>query len=150
MPVRQLIVAGAQRRLDLGRTAHRFDGAAEFGQDRISRGVEDATAVQDDELLEDFLMPAEGPQRLFPVLRHQAAVPGDIRREDRGELSFKAPGAEPSVSANCGSFYFRPKRIRATHIMAEHLSKPLTAGRNLARKFERSHTYTEKILPTFQ
>jgi len=81
-----LIVARAQRRLDVGRTAHRFHGAREFRQNGISCGVEDSSAMHRHERLEYFFVASKSPQRLLFILAHQAAEFGNIGRENGGEL----------------------------------------------------------------
>jgi hypothetical protein len=84
----QLVVACAQRGLDIRGAADGFDGAGKLRQNRVARRVEHATVVRDDQGFEDFLVASKRAQSLLFVLVHQAAEFGDIRLEDRGELAF--------------------------------------------------------------
>ena len=89
---RKLVVASAQSGLDVGGTTNGFDSAGKFGEDGVARGVEDAAAVHGDERFEDFLVAAEGAQRVLFVFAHQAAEFGHVGGENGGELAFERLG----------------------------------------------------------
>jgi hypothetical protein len=84
---RQLIVAGAQCSLNVGRAAHSFDGTGKFGKDGVARGIEDAPAVPVDQGLEDLLVTSKCPERALFVFTHEAAELSDIGGEDSREFA---------------------------------------------------------------
>ena len=63
--------------------AHRFDGAAELGEDSVTGGIEDPAAMQLHQLLKHLLVGAKCLQRALFVLCHKTAVRRDVGGEDR-------------------------------------------------------------------
>jgi hypothetical protein len=78
--------------LDLGGAAHRFDRAAELGEDSVTSGIEDAATMQLHQFPEDFLVGPKCLQRALFVLCHQTAVRRDVCGEDRRQFAFEAIG----------------------------------------------------------
>src|SRR5262249_9797892 len=64
-------VAGPQGFLDVDRTAYRIHRAREFRKHGIAGGIEDAPARLGDEIVDDFPIGCETPQRLFLIFRDQ-------------------------------------------------------------------------------
>src|SRR3974377_1008125 len=69
----QLVVACAQRGLDIRGAADGFDGAGKLRPNSVARRVEHATVVRDDQGFDDFLVAPKRAQSLLFVLVHQAA-----------------------------------------------------------------------------
>jgi hypothetical protein len=80
---REMVVARAQRRLDLGRAAHRVDRARELGEHRVAGRVEHAAAMLHEHRVEDLAVAAEDAQRAFLVRLHHPAVADDVGHQDR-------------------------------------------------------------------
>ena len=72
LPARRIgHVAGSQDLLDVDRAAHRIDRARKFREHGIARGVEDASVRLCDEIVDDFAIGGQTPQRLLLVFRDQ-------------------------------------------------------------------------------
>jgi hypothetical protein len=75
--------------LDLGRTFHRLDHAAELGQHAVAHELDDAAAVARDRGIDHLgAMRLQARQRAGFVQAHQPAVAGDIGSQDGGEAAF--------------------------------------------------------------
>jgi hypothetical protein len=71
--------------LDFHGAAHSIDSACEFHQGTIPSGLDDAAAVLGDLGIDEFATASlERSESAFLVNTHQAAVTGDIGREDGG------------------------------------------------------------------
>jgi hypothetical protein len=64
-------VTGPQRLLDVDRAAYCIHRAREFRKHRIAGGMEDAPTRLGDEIVDDFPIGCETPQRLFLIFRDQ-------------------------------------------------------------------------------
>jgi hypothetical protein len=94
LPARRIgHVAGPQGLLDVDRAAHRVHRARKFREHGIAGGVEDAAVRLCDEIVDDFAVRGEAPQRLLLVFRHQPRIPGNIGCENRCDLAFHLPPA---------------------------------------------------------
>jgi hypothetical protein len=92
----KMIVAGAQRRLNLGGAANRVYRAWKLGKNRIACGVEYPTSMHLEHLVEDFAMAAQDLDRALLVFSHHLAVADDIGHEDRCE-----PALERRLATAC-------------------------------------------------
>ena len=81
--------------LDFDRTSRRVNGAGELDQHAVTGRLDDAASMGGycgvDEGLSERLEPG---QRAFLVGTHQAAIPGDIRRQNRRQSPFHALGGQ--------------------------------------------------------
>jgi hypothetical protein len=84
--------------LDFNGTAYRIYGAGKFDQHSVAGRLDDPPAMFGyggvNESLPDRLEPG---QRAFLVYAHEAAIPGDIRREHRCKSSFHAFGSHRTI-----------------------------------------------------
>ena len=77
--------------LDLDGASHRIDGAGELDQHAVAGGLDDASAMLGDGGIEKRLSGGlQAGQRAFFVHTHQAAVSGDIRRQNCRKPPFHA------------------------------------------------------------
>lgn len=83
-------IAGFEALLHVHGAANGFYRALKLGQDSIARSVEDAAAATIDELGEYGAISLEAAEGLLLVLGDQAAVAGDVRCENDGDLPFHA------------------------------------------------------------
>ena len=91
-PVRRDIgVLFGHRALDLDRAARPVHDARELGEQPVARGLDDAPVMGGNPGIDNFLPDRLEPrQRAFLVGAHQAAVAGDIRRQDCCKSPFHA------------------------------------------------------------
>ena len=69
--------------LDFNRTSRGIDGAGELDQHAVARGLYDPSSMGGDSWINKGLPERlELGQRAFFVGTHQAAIPGDIRRQN--------------------------------------------------------------------
>jgi len=85
----QMLVAGADRRLDFGRAADRFHCAREFGQDRIAGSIENAAPMLREKSVKDFPVPSQDLHRSLLVLAHHPAVSRHISHHDRCQATLQ-------------------------------------------------------------
>ena len=96
-------VAISHAALDFDGAAHGFNDAGELRQQSVAGCLDDASAVLVDRRVdEDVQMLVQPRQRAFLVQAHQAAVTGDIRREDRRQSPVY------TLRRQCGSPEFTP------------------------------------------
>ena len=81
-------IALGHRTLDGDGAFDRLHDAPELRENAVTGGVLDAPAVRFDHGQDDGLMSLEGRDGGGLVLGHQAAIPGDICRQDGGESAF--------------------------------------------------------------
>jgi hypothetical protein len=67
---------------------HGIDGAGEIGDETVASRIEDPTAMRSDQTIDDDPICGQGAKGANLINPHQAAIPFDIRCEDRRELSF--------------------------------------------------------------
>jgi hypothetical protein len=78
---------GAELALHLDRAEHRLDHAAELRQKPVARGVDDAPLMALDQGGEQAARGLELVEGADFVGLHQAAIAGDVRRENRRQLA---------------------------------------------------------------
>src|SRR5262245_18265986 len=81
----RVLIASGHDGLDLDPAPGGTEHAGELGHDAVARGVDDAPAVLADHRQDRRLVTLERAHRGSLVLRHEAAIAGDVRGEDGGE-----------------------------------------------------------------
>jgi hypothetical protein len=66
---------------------HSIDRAGEIRDDAVASGVEDATPMRRDQPVDDGAARLQPGERTDLVARHQPAVAGNVRGEDRGQFA---------------------------------------------------------------
>src|ERR1700758_1841495 len=87
LPVGTVLVLVFDRFLDRDGALDRIDRAREVSDDTIASGVEDSTAMSGNQSIENHPVGLQSAQSADLVQPHQAAVLGNIGRENCGELS---------------------------------------------------------------
>src|SRR5208337_1902005 len=95
---RKLVVASAQRGLNIGGAAYGLDRAGKFGKNRVAGRIENPPVVHRYQRFKYLLVAAKGSQGLLFVLPHQPAEFGHIRGENCGQLAFNELRARRIVS----------------------------------------------------
>jgi hypothetical protein len=85
---RAILVLFFDRILDRDGALDGINGTGEIGNDTVAGGIEDPAAMGGDQRVEDRPIGLQTAQRADLVQPHQAAVLGNIGRENRGELTF--------------------------------------------------------------
>jgi hypothetical protein len=85
--LRQALVPGLERFLDLAGGADGLDGARELGEDAVARGVDDPAVVEIDDRVDDGPVRREQAEGGFLVISHEPRVSGHVGRQDRDELA---------------------------------------------------------------
>jgi hypothetical protein len=93
---------GCDRCLYRDRALHGIERAREIGDDTVAGGIEDATAVRRDQLIDDGPASLQPAERANFVARHQPAVAGNVGCENRGQFAFDRMNGHPS-SSSCRS-----------------------------------------------
>ena len=133
-----MFVAGTQRRLDLGGAAHRLHRARKFRENRVARGIEHASPVGLQQLVEYFPMSAQGLYGAFLVFTHHAAVTEYIGHQDRRQATFDR--GRPAVQ-NRVVLHLQP-----SHAFPARRCEQATAGTRFDRPAPRRKVYANRAL----